>query len=304
MDSTPVIIGLGLQTAVGLGLLANVAAVRSGLNAFRMSEYLRGYKAAERLKVSWLSTLSAELPAGERMRVMACAAGLEALTDLRRAQPAGNVPKLAVLLAVPATRPGFGAEDGQRLFREIVTMLQLPFDPAISSIVNTGHDGGLAALDYAARLIRAGSVQLCLVGGVDSYQNIDTLHWLEAQERLKLDEQPNGFIPGEGAAFVLLCARGQAEHLGLTLCCRGRCDGAGRRAAALLYRFAEPWRGIDAGAAGGAGLSALPAAEDCSNVQRPERRDLARGGVGLRFRPDRGAARLADPDAAPGGVLG
>jgi 3-oxoacyl-[acyl-carrier-protein] synthase-1 len=71
-------------------------------------------------------------------------------------------------------------------------------------------------------------MEFCLVGGVESYQDIDTLHWLEAQDRLKLKEQPNGFIPGEGAGFVLLCSRERAQSMGLA--CAAEIVSTGRGA--------------------------------------------------------------------------
>jgi 3-oxoacyl-[acyl-carrier-protein] synthase-1 len=68
---------------------------------------------------------------------------------------------------------------------------------------NTGH----AALVCANKMIRDKKTPVCLVGGVESYMDIDSLHWLEALGRLKGEEFPNGFIAGEGAGFLLVCSR-------------------------------------------------------------------------------------------------
>ncbi|MDY6993602.1 MAG: beta-ketoacyl synthase N-terminal-like domain-containing protein, partial [Pseudomonadota bacterium] len=75
--------------------------------------------------------------------------------------------------------------------------------------------GGLAALQHAIHLLRERHAPVCLIGGVDSYKDIDTLHWLESLDRLKRDHQPHGFIPGEGSGFVLVCSKAFAQRYNL-----------------------------------------------------------------------------------------
>ena len=43
-----------------------------------------------------------------------------------------------------------------------------------------------------------------LVAGVDSYIHPDTLMWLEADQRLALEGNPNGFTPGTDTQRVLI----------------------------------------------------------------------------------------------------
>ena len=59
-------------------------------------------------------------------------------------------------------------------------------------------------LGQAIALIASGNASACVVCGIESYKNIDTLHWLESQNRLKSIAQPHGFIPGEAAGAVLV----------------------------------------------------------------------------------------------------
>jgi len=55
-----------------------------------------------------------------------------------------------------------------------------------------------------------------MVGGIDSYMDIAVLDWLDLQVRLKAPDAPNGFVPGEGAGFVLLGSRAFCEELTCT----------------------------------------------------------------------------------------
>src|SRR5436190_637255 len=69
-----------------------------------------------------------------------------------------------------------------------------------------------AGLDLLATDPRVPAV---LVGGLDSYLEPPLLDQLDDQRRLLGAGAPDGFVPGEGAAFVLLAAPGHAARLGL-----------------------------------------------------------------------------------------
>lgn len=62
----------------------------------------------------------------------------------------------------------------------------------------------LAELHAAAQRIAAGTLVLCIVGGVDSYFDAATILWLQRNSQLAMDDIPIGFSPGEGAGFVAL----------------------------------------------------------------------------------------------------
>lgn len=215
MNGLPVIVGLGAQTSLGLNLPANIAAVRAGLNSFQLSDYLLSLKSGEPLKVSQLATLPREAAPFERMKSMALAAAREALSTWLQSFRTRESPKLAVLISIPPERPGLPGGYGKRLIQEIIADLPIEPDKPRCRLAVTGHEGGLAALDHAANLVRTDAVEAVLVGGVECYSEIDTLHWLERQDRLKVEDQPNGFIPGEGAGFVLLCSPSEAKRANL-----------------------------------------------------------------------------------------
>lgn len=110
--------------------------------------------------------------------------------------------------------------------RKVLERLDVPLVRPLCGFFNSGHEGGVAALDQARQILGAGKADFCLVGGVDSHRDADTLAWLAKERRLKDDETPHGFIPGEAAAFVLVTTRETARHLALTV--RGRIVGVGR----------------------------------------------------------------------------
>jgi 3-oxoacyl-[acyl-carrier-protein] synthase-1 len=69
---------------------------------------------------------------------------------------------------------------------------------------SAGRAAGLVALDGAARALLAGSVQVAVVGAVDSQIRAAALELLEGKGFLRSGSNPQGVIPGEAAAFVVL----------------------------------------------------------------------------------------------------
>jgi 3-oxoacyl-[acyl-carrier-protein] synthase-1 len=86
--------------------------------------------------------------------------------------------------------------------------------------VEGGHCAGLMAVEQAWLRIARGEVDLCLVGGCDTYLPAETLEWLDLREQLKSRIHRWGFVPGEAAGFCLLASPEAAEQLQLTV--RGR----------------------------------------------------------------------------------
>src|SRR5262249_25415317 len=65
-----------------------------------------------------------------------------------------------------------------------------------------GRTGVLRALSRARELLSTGEVRRCIVAGVDSYLGTPPLAALRSGGRLKLDDNPDGLIPGEAAAAI------------------------------------------------------------------------------------------------------
>ena len=80
----------------------------------------------------------------------------------------------------------------------------LPVQILEVNVFNDGHAAGLLALATATTQIREGAYDVCLVGGVESYLNPETMNWLDANRQLTGPISRSGFVPGEGAGFCLL----------------------------------------------------------------------------------------------------
>jgi 3-oxoacyl-[acyl-carrier-protein] synthase-1 len=202
------VVGLGAQTSIGLTLPTTVAAVHGAINRFSTAPHLRDRATGEPIVLARLGSIPLDVPVIERMRRLAAAAAEQAIVPWIRASapPSGDAARLRVVLAVPPARPGFSGSAGARLGRELLGGLPTEVDALGSAQLEGTHTAGLAAVAHAAGILRRGEAEAVLVGGVDSYVDIDTLHWIEAQGRLRGEEKPFGVIPGEGAGFALLAS--------------------------------------------------------------------------------------------------
>lgn len=202
------VVGLGVQTSIGLTLPSTIAAIRGSICRFRVYDHLRDHRTGEALTLALLSTLDRTLPAFERMRHLATGAALQALAPWSALLPSlsGDAARLPAIVAIPATRPGWLHPAGLRLVREILVSLPFEFDALGSFVLPGAHTAGFGALALACEKIRRREAELFLVGGVESYADIDTLDWIASQERLKSESTPFGMIPGEAASFLLLAS--------------------------------------------------------------------------------------------------
>jgi 3-oxoacyl-[acyl-carrier-protein] synthase-1 len=81
-----------------------------------------------------------------------------------------------------------------------------------SQVHQGGHDAGLRALAAARDSVGSG-VDACVVCGVDSLVNATDMEALSQNGRLHGEDNPQGVIPGEGAASILLTARRHSAQL-------------------------------------------------------------------------------------------
>ena len=81
----------------------------------------------------------------------------------------------------------------------------------------TGHTGVAEMIGAAARDLLAGTVELAVIGGVDSLVDFSALRWLEQRGRLKSQTTPAGLAPGEAAGFLLMETLRQAHGRGAAI---------------------------------------------------------------------------------------
>jgi 3-oxoacyl-[acyl-carrier-protein] synthase-1 len=199
-------VAVGARTALGLTAESSAAAARAGISRIASHPFMLD-ASGEQLRCA-RDTLVEGLGAD---RLIALAT--HALREVIEKVLGDRAADLPVLLALPETRPGFSPADAQR----VVTALQKLPGPVRVTVeaFGDGHAGALHALEVAMERIARGRLELCVVGGVDSYLDVDTIDWLDADKRLIREGVRSGFYPGEGAGMVALAAEGLRASLRL-----------------------------------------------------------------------------------------
>lgn len=126
---------------------------------------------------------------------------------LSAAEEQRNAP-FPLILAVP--EPGRPDDDpllSGSILSQLATGAGLPLDEARSRTIRAGHAGFALALSAALDLLSA-KPGVVVVGAVDSYHHEGLLAMLAAERRVHSVGIENGFVPGEGAAFLALRREG------------------------------------------------------------------------------------------------
>jgi 3-oxoacyl-[acyl-carrier-protein] synthase-1 len=219
-DNDIVVVGLGMATAVGLSAMETAASVRAATMRFTESTWqdhaFQPFVIAE-VPEDGLPDLAEDLAqetslTQREMRLLRLSAK-PVLDCVKRLVPLGERPGLALALPwaetmLPLNRPLFL----ERLARQTGRA----FDVALSRADFVDRAGGLMAVAHASNLIRAQQARFMLAGGVDSFRDSFLLGVFNAQKRIKSTNQLDGFVPGEGAGFLLLTHRNTAKLAGLS----------------------------------------------------------------------------------------
>lgn len=211
MNTAICIIGVGAATSLGHSAAVTGTALRAGLTGFCEHPYWIG-PSGDPLVVAMARYLPRTVPPMSRIADLASLALIDVFSRLTR-----EIRDVTLLLAHPEpSRIGYPAN-------EIVEALQLRAKNAAplvrriqpGSIFRIGQAGGVAALEQAMAILHDERAQFCLVGALDSWLFPDTLKILDGTGRVKSRKNPWGFVPGEAAAFCLLCSRPVATKYNL-----------------------------------------------------------------------------------------
>ncbi|WP_432729329.1 hypothetical protein [Variovorax sp. W6] len=213
MSVVPIVIGrAGLVTGVGMDTAATCAAIRGAIDNFQQTgfrdtggEWIMGCEVP--LALPWRGE--------KKLLKMAARAIGQCLAGCDRE----DCEAMPLLLCLPETdRPGRLVPDDARFLELLEDELGLRFN-ARSSLIAQGHVSVAVALLQARRMIVEGHAQRVLIAAADSMLSGATLADCEARDRLLTSENSDGFIPGEGAAALLVEAMGARP--GPQLVCRG-----------------------------------------------------------------------------------
>ena len=194
------IIGYGAVTAVGFDAAQTCAAVRAGVSGFRRSGF---YLRRKRVTPLIGAAVQYEIPPREdspsnRLARMASDAITECVD--RAALTPGRT---AILLGVREHLAASGVEglDGSELFSSVGVICGGTFHRE-SALMAHSSCAIATGLVQAARLLAAGTVDACVVGGVDWYLTHEDIERYDRLARIKTPDNSRGFIPGEAAAVV------------------------------------------------------------------------------------------------------
>lgn len=191
------IVRKGLACPLGLRSAAALAAMRAGVTRFENVDE------ASDVTVSRLSRIPAEAARLDRMLALSTYALQETLEQLPGALPA-TIP---TLLSLPDPHSGAPYDEGELITSLQATVKALTGAEAVlpaSGVKPEGRAGIFTALQLARSVLQQGDFPFALVGAVDSLVDPRTVAMLESQGLLLGENNMDGRIPGEAAAFFVV----------------------------------------------------------------------------------------------------
>lgn len=213
MAERVVIVALGACTPVGRDAWSSAAAVRAGISGFVQHPYMID-TAGEPMRAAIAPWIDIDVSGADRLEALLFPTLEQALAPLQ--SPQGAQLPVAIALGLPSPRPGLPEDIAQQMLGRINERHAGRF--AGLATFAAGHAAGLLAVQAAASKLAQGSLDACLVAGVDSYIEPLTLEWLEDHDQLHSAGPLNnawGFIPGEAGAALLLMRESAAQAAGL-----------------------------------------------------------------------------------------
>jgi 3-oxoacyl-[acyl-carrier-protein] synthase-1 len=218
-QKSAVILAIGMITPVGIGAKQTAASIRAGISRFsETSIYDKWFEplvmsvlpddvlppqAEELRKIPSLTTRQT------RMLKLATPAIQEALENVP------NTEEIPLYLGVPESLPQRPEALDDIFIEHLVTQAGVGLNIATSKICPQGRAAGLVALKEAIDSLASGKVQFAVVGGVDTYLDLYLLGTLDMEGRILGPNTMDGFVPGEGAGFLLLGSPDKSSDLGI-----------------------------------------------------------------------------------------
>lgn len=208
------VIGLGARGAIGLGSLQVAMCTRARKLEPRAVKFRD--RRGQEIGIALAGGLGERLFGFSRMMALGAPALAEAVSTLAPERVPTEERPLPLVLCLPEKgRPDDGPRFESRAIAELAEQSGTALDLRRSTVVRAGHAGFASALRRAEVLLDA-QVPVVCVGGVDTYYDPGVLRWLDESYRLHAIGADNGFIPSEGAAFLML-SRGATDRVGKIL---------------------------------------------------------------------------------------
>lgn len=212
MGASVTIAAIGARTPLGFSV-QSAAAVRAGISALGLHPFMVD-QVGEPMSAALDKWLTPTTNHRQRMLLLAEAALRELCGQVKMPQPLPS--RIPLYVGLPQVRPGFTMQDVESIATKLSNLDELPIRISETNALTDGHAAGLAALSMAFGQIQRGEHEACLVGGVDSYFQPDTMEWLDENRQLAGSVSRSGFVPGEAAGFCLLLSDQLTKRLGLS----------------------------------------------------------------------------------------
>ena len=210
--------GIGMMSAVGVGTAQTATSVAAGVARLTESSIHN-----RRFRPIVMGTVTEDdLP--PLAEAVAATTGLTA-AQLRLLRLGGAALKEAVadladpkavplFLGAPEPTVGRPAPVDARFLELLAVQSGTAYAVVRSKAYPQGRAAGLYALAAGLRALASGDFGHVLVGAVDTYVDLMRLAQLDLEGRVLGEGVMDGFIPGEGACFLLLSAAGSAKSGG------------------------------------------------------------------------------------------
>lgn len=198
------IVAAGAFSAVGLSAEQTAFGLRAGLFCPRTIAHKD--KQDQELGSVLVPAIHEEVEGWERLVSLALPALREVLGAV-----GGRSRVARIFLALPEVRPGLSSADHTRIIEELADAV-LEGDRRVITTMAGDREAFVLALNAAREFLDTQKDAVVLVGAVDSFHDVRTYQALDDDYRILSERAPNGFMPGEGSAFVALDSRrlGQA----------------------------------------------------------------------------------------------
>ncbi|MFV1951430.1 MAG: hypothetical protein ACC630_05685 [Nitrospinota bacterium] len=196
-------------TSVGDSAVQSCASIRADIIRFQEPEY---YYFNQMTDPEWgepdplvcapVSTIDLEIEGKERWMQMVLSAIKDLIKNARINR--ADLKQTALFLALPPlSRDGINKDIVETFLPEFYQRTAIEPFP-VSKIFPNGHAAVCLAIEEGVFLIKSGKVKFCIIGGVDSFLDYNSLEWLDNSYRLKSERNRDGFIPGEASAFFMI----------------------------------------------------------------------------------------------------
>ncbi len=130
---------------------------------------------------------------------------------------------------------------GSTFLADLAKQANTGIDLGNSKVHREGGAAGLFALCDALTFLQARRDECAIVGGVDTFLDLRRLAMLDAEGRILGERVMDGFVPGEGAAMLLLATSACAKRMGAKPLARVAAAATGREAG--HRHSAQPYKG-------------------------------------------------------------